>query len=435
MLARSALFLDRDGVINIEKNYLYRIEDFEFIDGIFDLCRFFGDHDFLIFIVTNQSGICRGFYSEEDFLKLTEWMEAEFSKRGITIAKTYHCPHHPDFTGACSCRKPEPGMLLQAQEEFGIDLASSVLVGDKPSDIEAAWKAGVGRAFLLDATKGYATHQAILQACQKAFQENFLTTLPSFLNKSERFLQGYKEALRYSFFLYLKLASTQEQKDAFVWLEIPKKIAIYLENMNYLLNLPKKERYDKATRYAIGEIEGEEIYMTEFLMAKELGYIQKFHGHRELGEYLRLISFLLCYKIFDDRFENLDNSRTIFSIEENDRKIFHIIDKENFLVSVFVISKVNFTKQLNRRFYHTASLSGGTATPHILSPARPFWRHSDLLLQVYQNFKNTAIAQEDFLPYLEEIKNASTQMERQKSIEAIDALVKALYNAKDKKGK
>ena len=142
--------MDRDGVVNIEKNYLYKQEDFEFIDGIFELCRYFQNEGFVIVIVTNQSGICRGYYSEEDFRKLTEWMEDEFAKQRVTIVKTYHCPHHPDFTGSCSCRKPEPGMFLQAQKEFEIDLENSVMVGDKRSDMEAAQRAGVSECYLFD---------------------------------------------------------------------------------------------------------------------------------------------------------------------------------------------------------------------------------------------------------------------------------------------
>jgi len=127
-LSKPALFLDRDGVINIEKNYLYKIEDFEFIDGIFELSKFFQDKGFLIFVVTNQSGIARGYYSEDDFLKLTAWMEDEFLKKGIKISKTYFCPHHPDITGECECRKPKPGMFLQARDEFNVDLEKSVIV-------------------------------------------------------------------------------------------------------------------------------------------------------------------------------------------------------------------------------------------------------------------------------------------------------------------
>lgn len=146
---KKALFLDRDGVINKEKNYLYKIEDFEFIDGVFETCRYFQEKGYLIVIVTNQAGIARGIYTEEDYQKLTKWMLNEFTKQQISIAKVYHCPHHPDFTGPCGCRKPGPGMILQAQQEFDIDLKNSILVGDKYSDVESGTVAGIKNNFLI----------------------------------------------------------------------------------------------------------------------------------------------------------------------------------------------------------------------------------------------------------------------------------------------
>jgi len=144
-----ALFLDRDGTINVEKNYVYKIEDFEFIEGIFELIRNYQTQGFLIFIITNQSGIARGYYSEDDFNKLTNWMLNQFKKEGISIAKVYHCPHHPDFTEPCDCRKPKPGMLLQAIKEFNIDPETSVLIGDKQRDIFAGKNAGIGTNLVL----------------------------------------------------------------------------------------------------------------------------------------------------------------------------------------------------------------------------------------------------------------------------------------------
>ena len=149
-MSRKALFLDRDGVINVEKEYLYKREDFEFIDGIFELCRHYQELGYLIFIVTNQSGIAREYYSEADFEKLTEWMLEAFEKEGITISKVYHCPHHPKLSGACSCRKPEPGMLLEAAKEFDVDLKNSIIVGDKERDIEAGLNAGLRESYLFD---------------------------------------------------------------------------------------------------------------------------------------------------------------------------------------------------------------------------------------------------------------------------------------------
>jgi len=147
-----ALFLDRDGVINIEKNYLYKIDDFEFIDGIFELCKHFQELGYLIFVVTNQSGIARKYYSEDDFLKLTKWMLTAFKEHGIDIMKVYFCPHHPEISGECHCRKPNPGMILDAAKEFDVDLSQSLLVGDKERDIEAGLNAGIKFSYLFDPT-------------------------------------------------------------------------------------------------------------------------------------------------------------------------------------------------------------------------------------------------------------------------------------------
>jgi D-glycero-D-manno-heptose 1,7-bisphosphate phosphatase len=138
-----ALFLDRDGVINVEKNYVYRIEDFEFIDGIFELCHKYIDHGFLILVITNQAGIAKGFYSVDDFLKLTDWMIVQFRKKRIDIKKVYYCPHFPDVDSPCECRKPNPGMILRAANEFDLDLTQCVLIGDKESDLQAGRNAGM----------------------------------------------------------------------------------------------------------------------------------------------------------------------------------------------------------------------------------------------------------------------------------------------------
>lgn len=151
---RKALFLDRDGVINHEIGYLSKPEDVQFIDGIFETCRAFHEEGYLIVIVTNQSGIARGYYTETEFEDLTRWMHDEFASRGVMIAKTYHCPHHPAITGDCLCRKPLPGMLLSAATELNIDLSQSVLVGDKVSDVEAGLTAGIPHLFLV--TTGHA---------------------------------------------------------------------------------------------------------------------------------------------------------------------------------------------------------------------------------------------------------------------------------------
>jgi D-glycero-D-manno-heptose 1,7-bisphosphate phosphatase len=149
-----ALFLDRDGVINVDRNYVHRIEDFEFMPGIFELCADAGALGFEIVVVTNQAGIGRGYYSEAEFLRLTGWMVGEFAARGVTIARVYHCPYHPtagvgEYRRDSWDRKPNPGMLLRARDDLVLDLGRSALVGDKDSDIAAGRAASVGHLFKL----------------------------------------------------------------------------------------------------------------------------------------------------------------------------------------------------------------------------------------------------------------------------------------------
>ena len=148
-----ALFLDRDGVINRDDGYTHRPEDFHFIDGVFEACRRFLGLGYHIVIVTNQSGIGRGYYSEAQFHRLTEWMLAQFAEQQVSILDVLFCPHHPTaalapYKRVCDCRKPAPGMLLQAAQKHNIDLAASVMVGDNFSDMEAASRAGITRRFL-----------------------------------------------------------------------------------------------------------------------------------------------------------------------------------------------------------------------------------------------------------------------------------------------
>lgn len=149
-----ALFLDRDGVINVDSGYVYRISDFQPIEGIFDLCRNARSRGYLLIVVTNQSGIERGYFSEEDFRNLTDYMCALFIKNGAPLDDVFHCPYlnHED-------RKPNPGMFLKAAEKYKIDMAASLAVGDKARDIEAAQRAGVGRTVLFygDTTDTHAT--------------------------------------------------------------------------------------------------------------------------------------------------------------------------------------------------------------------------------------------------------------------------------------
>jgi D-glycero-D-manno-heptose 1,7-bisphosphate phosphatase len=141
------IFLDRDGVINIEKNYLYKIEDFEFINGVFSTCEYLKELGYEIIIITNQSGISRNLYSENDFKKLTFWMRGQFSANGVEILDVFYCPHLP--TEKCSCRKPEPGMLIEARIKYNIDMENSWLIGDKEVDISAAINANITNSILV----------------------------------------------------------------------------------------------------------------------------------------------------------------------------------------------------------------------------------------------------------------------------------------------
>ena len=136
-----AVFLDRDGVINIEKDYLFRIEDFKFIDGVFNSLKYLQDKGYLLFIVTNQSGIGRGYYTLNDFNKLTSWMLKEFKKNDIIISQVEFCPHIPQDN--CLCRKPKTLMIDNILKNFDIDLNNSWLIGDKKSDIQCAINSGI----------------------------------------------------------------------------------------------------------------------------------------------------------------------------------------------------------------------------------------------------------------------------------------------------
>ena len=144
---QKVVFLDRDGVINKEVGYLHKSEDFEFIDGVFTACKHFQAQGYKLIIVTNQSGIARGYYQKEDFHKLTQWMLVQFGNQGIDILDVFFCPHGPE--SSCTCRKPKPGMLLEARDKFNIDMKNSWMIGDKEADISAANAAGISSTILV----------------------------------------------------------------------------------------------------------------------------------------------------------------------------------------------------------------------------------------------------------------------------------------------
>jgi D-glycero-D-manno-heptose 1,7-bisphosphate phosphatase len=151
---RRAAFLDRDGVINVDLGYVVRQEDFHFVPGVLDAARELARRGFALVVITNQSGIARGMYTEDDFHRLTRWMRERFAEADAPLAGVYFCPHHPTegrgrYRVSCTCRKPAAGMLLAAAHELGLGLWRSVLFGDKRSDLEAAYAAGVPQRILL----------------------------------------------------------------------------------------------------------------------------------------------------------------------------------------------------------------------------------------------------------------------------------------------
>jgi len=171
-MRQKALFLDRDGVINVDYGYVYQKEKFEFTEGIFELLRLFLQQDYQLFIVTNQSGIGRGYYTKEAFMELTEWMLEQLSKEGIEISLVEYCLHAPEEY--CNCRKPKTGMVEKICSSYEIDLVNSWLIGDKQSDIDLAKNSNIkqtiaiGERKIENATYAFKT---ILE-CKQFLEEN-----------------------------------------------------------------------------------------------------------------------------------------------------------------------------------------------------------------------------------------------------------------------
>lgn len=154
-LERKAFFLDRDGVINVDHGYVCEPDSFEFTSGVFDACKMIVDNEFDIIVVTNQAGIGRGYYTEKQFAVLTQWMCQQFALHDIPITDVRYCPHHAthgqgEYLRECDFRKPNPGMIKAAATAHRINIADSVMIGDKMSDIQAGQKAGIEHLYLVD---------------------------------------------------------------------------------------------------------------------------------------------------------------------------------------------------------------------------------------------------------------------------------------------
>jgi D-glycero-D-manno-heptose 1,7-bisphosphate phosphatase len=154
ILAKPAVFLDRDGVINVDHGYVHDEHDFEFIEGVFEATKKLKEMGYMLVLVTNQSGVARGMFSEERFMSLTQWMDWNFIDHGVEFDGIYYCLHHPEhgigeYKQDCDCRKPKPGMFISARDYLKIDMDNSVMVGDKAEDMMAAEAAGVGTKILV----------------------------------------------------------------------------------------------------------------------------------------------------------------------------------------------------------------------------------------------------------------------------------------------
>ena len=156
-----AIFFDRDGVLNEEVGYLYEVEKFKWIDGARDAIKFCNERGILAVVVTNQSGIARGFYTAQNVDALHDFMQKNLAEVDAHIDGFYYCPHHPDFSGECDCRKPKPGLILRACDDFKINPAEAILFGDSRRDIEAAQAANLRAGIffkggnLFDAVKNF----------------------------------------------------------------------------------------------------------------------------------------------------------------------------------------------------------------------------------------------------------------------------------------
>jgi D-glycero-D-manno-heptose 1,7-bisphosphate phosphatase len=188
-MPNSALFLDRDGVINVDHGYIHRFDQCEFVPGIFELARFWTNElRRPIVVVTNQSGIGRGYFDENAYAAFMQWMCDRFEAEGTAITRAYHCPYHPlDGIGEYRCdhpwRKPKPGMLLQAVSDLGLDAANCAILGDKMSDIEAGAAAGIGLRILIgshSANRHEPPHEVVadLREALALLRSHFAPTAP-----------------------------------------------------------------------------------------------------------------------------------------------------------------------------------------------------------------------------------------------------------------
>ena len=143
------IFLDRDGVINEEVSYLSNPNDFRFIDGSIEALKILKSLGYLLIVITNQAGIARGYFTEETLQQIHQKMTKALKAKNLSLDDIYYCPHHPNYTGPCECRKPNPGMILDAAKKYNISLEQSYMIGDTLKDIETGLNAKCMTVLLL----------------------------------------------------------------------------------------------------------------------------------------------------------------------------------------------------------------------------------------------------------------------------------------------
>ncbi len=149
-VARPAIFLDRDGTLNEDSGYLYERELWRWLPHAVEALALFASKGYALVVITNQSGIARGYYTASAMHSLHDWVNAELAKSHLVIDAFYHCPHHPQFSGPCTCRKPSPELLLKAAQELQLDVQHSYMIGDKMSDVQAGLAAGCTSYLIAD---------------------------------------------------------------------------------------------------------------------------------------------------------------------------------------------------------------------------------------------------------------------------------------------
>ena len=166
IVPRPAAFFDRDGVLNVDTGYVHQSDSFTWVEGAREALRLLNQRGYLVFVVTNQSGVARGYYREIDVQRLHDWMNEDLARIGVHIDAFYYCPHHPDaliesYRQVCDCRKPAPGLIRKAMQEWPVDRIQSFLIGNKAEDALAAQRAGI-KSFSFQGPNLYQFIKAIL---------------------------------------------------------------------------------------------------------------------------------------------------------------------------------------------------------------------------------------------------------------------------------